>query len=339
MMSMRAGMQPGRLLRRAFLAASAVAAAVTLAAQPALSADSKLEIYFIAGSTSDPFMSTIKRGADDAAKAIAANGGSVHWLPLQNYDNIGPDVVKLLRSASSSHPAAIVGPDWVPEAENSVLKQITSDGTPLILWNNSGNDSTAAVGALYYIGSNNRLGGKTAGEYMGKRGVKHVLCVNTLPGLTIQEERCAGVKEGAESAGGMSTELPLAAANFGNSTAIAQAIKAALLKDSSIDGVMSLGLQDADAAVIALSQAGLTEKIKLATFDLNTAVLDRLQAGTQMLAIDQNGYMQGYLGVSLAFQYAKWGMKLPAMDLLTGPAVITKENVAAAVSGAKEGVR
>ena len=136
-----------------------------------------------------------------------------------------------------------------------------------------------------------------------------------------------------------STELPLAAANFGNSTAIAQAIKAALLKDSSIDGIMSLGLQDADAAVIALSQAGLTEKIKLATFDLNTAVLDRLQAGTQMLAIDQNGYMQGYLGVSLAFQYAKWGMKLPAMDLLTGPAVITKENVAAAVSGAKEGVR
>ena len=36
---MRAGMQRGRLLWRTFLAASAVAAAVTLAAQPALSAD------------------------------------------------------------------------------------------------------------------------------------------------------------------------------------------------------------------------------------------------------------------------------------------------------------
>ena len=147
MVFVRTGMQPGRLLRRTFLAASAVAAAIMLAAEPASSADSKLDIYFVAGATSDPFMSTIKRGADDAAKAIAVNGGSVHWLPLQNYDNIGPDVVKLLRSASSSHPAAIVGPDWVPEAENSALRQITSDGTPLILWNNSGNDSTAAVGA------------------------------------------------------------------------------------------------------------------------------------------------------------------------------------------------
>ena len=55
-------------------------------------------------------------------------------------------------------------------------------------------------------------------------------------------------------------------------------------------------------------QANLTEKVKLGTFDLNPAVLDRIQGGTQMLAIDQNGYLQGYLGVSLAFQYAKWGM-------------------------------
>ena len=45
------------------------------------------------------------------------------------------------------------------------------------------------------------------------------------------------------------------------------------------------------------------------------------------------------MGVSLAFQYAKWGMKLPETSLLTGPALITKDNVAAALGGAKEGVR
>src|SRR5580698_875327 len=105
---MRVGTQSGRFLRKTFLAASAVVAAATLAAEPASSASSKLEIYFIAGATSDPFMSTIKRGAEDAGNAIAANGGSVHWLPLQDYGNIGPDIVKLLRSASSSNPAAIV---------------------------------------------------------------------------------------------------------------------------------------------------------------------------------------------------------------------------------------
>lgn len=335
----RAGMHRGGLLRRTILAASAVAAVVTLAAQPVLAADSTLNIYFLAGATSDPFMSTIKRGADDAGKAIAANGGSVHWLPLQDYGNIGPDLVKLLRSASSSSPAAIVAPNWVPDAENPTFKEISAAGTPLILWNDSGNNSTAAVGAMYYIGSNNGLGGKAAGEYMAKNGVKHILCINTNPGTAIQQERCAGIKAGAESAGGTMTELPLAASNFGNQTAISQAIKAALLKDTSIDGAVTLTLQDADITVSALSQAGLTDKVKLGTFDLNPAVLDRIQGGTQMVAIDQNGYLQGYLGVSLAFQYAKWGMKLPEQDLLTGPALITKDNVAAALAGAKEGVR
>ena len=336
---MRAGMQRGRLLRRTFLAASAVAAAITLAAEPASSADSKLDIYFVAGSTSDPFMSEIKRGADDAAKAIAANGGSVHWLPLQDYGNIGPDLVQLLRSASSSKPAAIVAPNWMPAAENPTFKQITSDGTPLILFNDSGNDSTNKVGALYYIGSDNFAGGKAAGEYMVEHGVKHVLCVNTNPGTAIQQERCAGIKAGEQTGGGSMTELPLSGSLNGNQTAVSQAIKAALLKDSSIDGVMTLTLLDADIAASALSQADLAEKVKFGTFDLNPSQLDRIQAGTQMLAIDQNGYLQGYLGVSLAFQYAKWGMKLPAMDLLTGPALITKDNVAEALAGAKDGVR
>ena len=336
---MRAGMHRGRPLLNTFLAAGAIAAGITLAAQPASAAGSGLDIYFLAGATSDPFMSTIKRGADDAAKAIAANGGTVHWLPLQDYGNIGPDLVKLLRSASSSNPAAIAAPDWVPDAENPTFKEITASGTPLILWNDSGNDSTAKVGALYYIGSDNGLGGKAAGAYMAKNGVKHILCINTNPGTAIQQERCAGLKAGAESAGGTETELPLAASNFGDQTAISQAIKAALLKDTSIDGVVTLTLQDADITVSALSQAGLTGKVKLGTFDMNSAVLDRIQAGTQMVAIDQNGYLQGYLGVSLAFQYAKWGMKLPEQDLLTGPALITKDNVAAALAGAKEGVR
>ncbi|HWD41550.1 MAG TPA: substrate-binding domain-containing protein [Fimbriimonas sp.] len=321
------------------LAASMVGIAFTAAIPPASAADSALNIYFLAGATSDPFMSTIKRGADDAGKAIAANGGSVHWLPLQDYGNIGPDLVKLLRSASSSNPAAIVVPNWVPDAENPTLKEISSAGTPLILWNDSGNDSTAADGALYYIGSDNALGGKAAGEYMAKNGVKHILCINTNPGTAIQQARCSGLKAGAESAGGTETDLPLAPSNFGDQTAISQAIKAALLKDSSIDGVVTLTLQDADITVSALSQAGLTDKVKLGTFDLNSAVLSRIQGGTQMVAIDQNGYLQGYLGVSLAFQYAKWGMKLPEMNLLTGPALITKDNVAAALAGAKEGVR
>jgi simple sugar transport system substrate-binding protein len=286
-------------------------------------------------------MSVIKHGAEDAAKALEANGGSLHWLPLQNYNNIGPDLVQLMRSASSSHPAVILAPDWVPSAEEPEFKQLTSTGTPVILWNQGTGSGTSVngVGALYYIGSDATASGKAAGEYMAQHGVKHVLCVNTDPGTSIQEQRCAGLKAGEQASGGSETELELPSTNYGNPTTVAQAIKAALLKDHSIDGVMTINLSDQPTAVSAVSQAGLKGKVKLATFDLDSSDLQEVQDGTEMLAIDQEGYEQGYLGVSLAYQYAKFGLKLPQTTILTGPNLITKANVAGTIAGAKLGVR
>ena len=43
---------------------------------------------------------------------------------------------------------------------------------------------------------------------------------------------------------------------FGDPTAVAEAIKATLQKDTSIDGVATIGANDADAAAIAIQQAG-----------------------------------------------------------------------------------
>ena len=44
-------------------------------------------------------------------------------------------------------------------------------------------------------------------------------------------------------------------------------------------------------------------------------------------------------GKRVANAYVKYGLKLPQNPILTGPAVISKDNVAAALAGAKEGVR
>jgi simple sugar transport system substrate-binding protein len=298
-----------------------------------------LAVYVVGGKSDDPFWSKVKRGAEDAGKAVAANGGSVHWLGPQNYDNLGPDAAKLLRTALSAHAAAVVGADWVPEAEDAAFKQITSSGIPVVVYNSGGIEAANNVGALSYVGTDESLAGKTAGQYMATHGVKNVMCVNTLPGAANTEARCKGIGDGESSGGGKMKELPLPSSNFGNPTAVAQAIKAALLKDSSIDGVVTISTQDADSAASALSQANLTSKVQLATFDIDSTQLQRIQAGTQMLAIDQQPYMQGYLAVSLAYQFAKFGLELPQKPILTGPALITKDNVAAVIAGAKAGVR
>src|SRR5262249_20164582 len=146
-------------------------------------------------------------------------------------------------------------------------------------------------------------------EYLAQHGVKNMLCVNTVPGAANEESRCKGMSDGETKFGGKSTELPMPSSSFGNPTAVAQGIKAALQKNTSIDGVVTLGVQDADSAASALQQAGLTGKVKLATFDVSSNQLSRIKSGTQLLAIDQQGYLQGFNSVAMAYQYMLYGLQ------------------------------
>ncbi|MEU7855910.1 sugar ABC transporter substrate-binding protein [Nonomuraea sp. NPDC049141] len=315
------------------------AGASSAAANTAGSGGGKVSLFVIGGKSDDPFWSAVKRGADDAAKVVKANGGNVTWLGPQNYDNLGPDAAKLILSAKSQGATAIIGADWVPEAQNDAFKAASSGGVPVFLFNAGGAEQAKNVGALTYTGSEEQLAGKAGGEFFAKNGAKNVLCVNTLPGAVNTEARCKGVAEGMSGGGGKSTQLPLPSSNFGNPTAVTQAIKSALLKDDSIDGVVTISTGDADSSAAAIEQAGGGAKIKLGTFDMNEAQLNRIKAGKQLFCIDQQPYLQGYLAVSQAYAYNAYGLLISQNTLLTGPAIINAGNVDAAISGVQAGVR
>ena len=303
-------------------------------------AGGKVRIFVVGGESSDPFWSQVKLGAQAAGAAFAGQGASVTWLGPQNYDNLGPDAAQLLRTALSESPSAVVGPDWVPAAEDPAFKAVAAAHVPLIVYNAGGVSEATKDGALAYVGTDDYQAGVGGGKAFGTANAKHVLCVNTLPGQSESEARCSGVKSGlASSDGGKMTELELSPSNFGKPTAVAQGIKAALLKDSSIDGVITIGVADADSAYSALQQANLTGKVKLGTFDVDSTQLQRIKAGEQLFSIDQQGYLQGYYAVTELFTYVKWGMLLPSNNILTGPLVINSSNVGLAIAGAASGVR
>jgi simple sugar transport system substrate-binding protein len=297
------------------------------------------KIFVVGGKSDDPFWSRVKRGADDAAKVVKAQGGSVTWLAPKNYDNLGPDAAKLIDTAVSQGADGVVGPDWVPEAEDASFKKVIAGNAPVVIYNAGGLDAAQKVGALNYVGSEEAAAGKAGGEFFGKSGQKNVLCVNTLPGAANTEARCQGIADGIQASGGKSTQLPLPSSKFGDPTAVSQAIKAALLKDGSVDGVVMISAPDANSAALAIKQGDLREKVKLGTFDLDPTQLERIKGGDQLFAIDQQPYMQGYLAVSMLSSYIQWGVDLPQKPLLTGPAIVSAENVDAAMAGAKAGVR
>jgi simple sugar transport system substrate-binding protein len=315
------------------LAASVAIAATTgaLAAGP--------RIFVIGGKADDPFWSRVKKGADDAALVVKAAGGSVTWLGPQTYDNLGPDAAKLIRTALSQKPDAIVGPDWVPEAMDAAFKEVVAAGVPLIIYNAGGMEAAKRLGAQNYVGSEEYVAGMGGGEYFTKSGAKHVICVNTQPGSTNQESRCKGLADGMAKGGGKGTQLPLPSSAFGNPTAVAQAIKAALQKDKTIDGVITISAGDASSAATGIAQAGQVKQVKLGTFDIDPANLARIKDGTQLFCIDQQPYLQGYLAVSMLSSYVQYGLKVPTAPILTGPGIVDASNVAATLAGAAAGAR
>jgi simple sugar transport system substrate-binding protein len=270
---------------------------------------------------------------------VKASGGSVTWLGPQNYDNLGADAAKLIRTALSQKPDAIVGPNWVPEAMDAAFKEVVAAGVPLIIYNSGGMDSVKRLGAQNYVGNEEYTAGLGGGEYFGSRSIKNVLCVNTLPGATNTEARCKGVADGIAKSGGKSAQLPLPSSSFGNPTAVAQAIKAALQKDKTIDGVITISAGDANSAATGISQAGVVKQVKLAAFDMDTTNLQRIKDGTQLFCIDQQPYLQGYLSVSMLNSYVQYGLKVASAPILTGPGIVDASNVAATLAGAAAGAR
>lgn len=319
------------------LTAMMTAAVLATSATAAMADGAK--IFVIGGKADDPFWSKVKKGADDAGKVAELTGGSVTWLGPQNYDNLGPDAAKLIRTALSQKPSAIVGPDWVPEAMDDAFKEVVAAGVPLIIYNSGGMDAAKRLGAMNYVGNEEYTAGLGGGAYFGNHGAKNVLCVNTLPGSTNTEDRCKGIADAIAKTGGKSSQLPLPSSSFGNPTAVAEAIKAAVLKDNTLDGVITISAGDANSAANAISQASVGDKVKLASFDMDETGLQRIKDGTQLFAVDQQPYLQGYLAVSLLNGFVNYGLDLPTKPVLTGPGIVDAANVEATMGGAAAGAR
>lgn len=297
-----------------------------------------IEIVVMGGAPDDPFWSTVKRGAESAAEAVEAAGGKVTFVSMPNYDNFNADAAKLVANMQAMDPDAVIVPNWSPEAQNENIQSIVDAGVPVIIYN-SGLSTVEDLGAEIYIGSDDKTAGIGGGEAFAEAGAKNIVCVNTLPGTTNSEARCAGVVEGAENGGANATTLNLPSSQFGDPSAVTQAIKGALIDDPTIDALITIGTTDADSAAAGIEQAGAADKVQLGTFDVSTASLDRIKAGTQLFSIDQQPFAQGYYAVSNAFQLVAYGIYLPESPLLTGPALINADNVDLAIQGTELGVR
>ncbi|WP_068302292.1 sugar ABC transporter substrate-binding protein [Pararhodobacter sp. CCB-MM2] len=311
--------------------------ALTLAAGTAMADGAN--IFVIGGKPDDPFWSIVMRGAMDAGIVVEAQGGSVTWLGPQNYDNLGVDAAELIRQAIDQGADAIVGPDWVPEAMDPAFEAVVAAGIPLVIYNAGGLAAADRLGAMNYVGSDDYRAGESAGAYMAENGNTNGVCLNTLPGAANVEAFCSGFVDGITAAGGTGDVLPLPATSFGSATAVAQAVRAHLLQHPEVNAIFAVGNVDSNSAVSGIAQAGRAGQVQVCGINFDESILNNIANGTQLCAIDQQGYHQGFMAVSILNGYVNYGLSIPTREILTGPGIIDSSNVEATIAGVAAGTR
>lgn len=271
------------------------------------------------GQASDPFWSVVQNGVNQAGEDM---GVQVEYQAPATFDMV--EMAQLIDAAVASDPDGLVVSIPDADALGDSIKAAVAAGIPVISMN-SGSDVAEELGVMVHVGQTEYEAGLGAGQRMGEAGVTKALCINQEVGNAALDERCRGFADGLAESGGTSEVLEVDL----NSPTEAQArIEAAVSADAEINGVLALGPTGATPALAALQESGRLADVKLATFDLSPEVLDAIEAGDMLFAIDQQQYLQGYLPIVLLTLYATNLNTIANPVLMTGPGFVTQENAA-----------
>ena len=278
------------------------------------------------GQASDPFWSVVKNGVDQAATDL---GITVNYHAPETFDMVA--MAQLIDTAVAASPDGLVISNPDPEALADAIQGAEDAGIPVVSIN-SGVDAYQELGILTHVGQTEFIAGQGAGARMAEAGVTNTLCVNQEVGNQALDQRCEGFADGLGGIPSRSSPLtwPIRPARRTRSPRRSPA-------DPTVDGILTLGPTGAAPALAALEG---NDQILLATFDLSPEVLTAIEDGTILFAIDQQQYLQGYLGVLIVTQYAQYGL-LPGggQPILTGPGFVDQETAGQVTDLSAEGIR
>jgi len=268
----------------------------------------------------------------DRVKAGAERAGDDYGVTVQYENDSDPaKQSQLIDAAVADKVDGIVVSMANPDGLESSIKAAVAAGVPVITIN-SGLDQSAEFGAITHIGQSETIAGAAVGARLKDEGLTKGICIIQEAGNVGLEERC---KAAAESFGGAMTNVQV---DGTDDNAVTATITSALQADSSIDAVLTLGGQQAVDAVAAVDQAGSSAKV--ATFDLSEDVISDIEAGTILFAVDQQPYVQGFLGVTGLYLKSINGNDIGGgQPINSGPAFVTKDNAAQVEKFAAAGTR
>lgn len=278
------------------------------------------------GAAADPFWSVVKNGVDQAAEDL---GVQVEYRAPDTFDM--PLMAQLIDAAVASQPDALVVSIPDATALEGAISGAVSAGIPVFSIN-SGADVFQELGVLRHVGQTEFEAGLGGGRRMADLGGTQGLCVNHEVGNVALDLRCEGFAEGLDG------PVEVLAVST-DPVEIRNAVIGALQNNPEVDSVLATGPVGGIPTLEALRELDMAGDVLFGTFDLAPDLLRAAVEGEVSFLIDQQQYLQGYLGVVTAVNYVQYQL-LPGNEvILTGPGFVTPDNAAQVISLSAMGIR
>lgn len=320
-------------LRRLFGVAAvsmAMSGAAMLPADAQAKKASDVRIVFIThGQANDVYWSVVKNGMNAAAEQL---GVTVDYQAPETFDVVR--MARMIEAATASHPDGLVVSIPDMDALKEPIEAAKAAGIPVVVID-SGEDAVEPWHLDLFVGGGSEYdNGVKVGKLMAEAGVKKGVCVNHEVGNVSLDKRCQGYNDGLKESGGSSEVI---AATM-DPTDVTRRVEAYLGAHADVTGVLTLGPTVAAPILKLFEDRGTSANYKVGTFDLSPEILDAVDKGTAMFAIDNQQFMMGYYPVVFLTNKAMW-KTFPASAVRTGPSFITKADAAAVRDLSKQGIR
>ncbi|BCW65933.1 sugar ABC transporter substrate-binding protein [Arthrobacter sp. NicSoilB4] len=271
----------------------------------------------------DTFWDTVRKGAEEAA---AKDNVEL----LYTGDPEAGRQAQLIEQAVDQKVDGIAVTLATPDALKDALKKASDAGIPIVSLN-AGESVATQLGAFTHFGSNEQLAGQAVGTKLAEGGFKHPVCVIQAQGHVGLEARCAGVKSKVPG-----TEILYV--NGADMTSVESTATAKLQASKDADVIIGLGAPITLTLLKSVATAGSTAKV--ASFDLNKELAQKISDGSVLFTVDQQPWLQGYGAVDALWQNKRGGFSIGGgQAVLTGPAIIDQANAGDVLKFAEQGIR
>ncbi len=300
--------------RRRF-ACLALLAAMVLFTGACGRAPARKRVAVVVKALDSEFWLQVKNGVEAGAKAHPDLEVAI-MAPPREID-IDQQVALLENQVARKVSALVVAPAGVSQVL-PVLESARAAGIPVIILDTD----VPWAGKLTFVGSDNREGGRVAGQFIVERlrGRGRIAILGGMPGVDTAESRAAGFREALAAAPGIQivAEQP---ANFDRGLAMT-VMENILTVQPRLDAVFAANDQMALGALEALSARKRAGSVAIVAFDALSEVRDQIRAGRIAAAVAQRPFEMGRQSVEAAAKALR-GQPVPAR-IDTGTELITR---------------